>query len=156
MLQQRVAECLQCLLWVVAELLREVLKQEVADLGRQEPLPLHLREAPALVDPEADGGEAWLGSLLSPVRTGIILVRDDLVRAGRDLQLATRVAERRYALKALLGQDAAATLDWLAAEAETWQDRHRRWHDLSGPISEFWALRAADTAEHLRDARKDL
>ena len=138
------------------ELLREVLEQELLELGQQELLPLHLREAPAVLDPEAEGGEAWLDSLLSPVRSGIILVRNDLVRAGRDLQLATRVAERRYALKALLGQDPDATLDWLATEATTWQDRHRRWNDLSGPISEFWAQRAADTAQRIQAARREL
>ena len=138
------------------ELLREVLKQEVLELGQQELLPLHLREAPALVAPETEGGEAWLGSLLSPVRSGILLVRNDLVRAGRDLQLATRVAERRYALKALLGQDPEATLDWLAAEAAAWQDRHHRWRDLSGPVADFWSQRAATTAERLRRARQEL
>ncbi|MGB5341485.1 MAG: hypothetical protein WBP67_05285, partial [Thermoanaerobaculia bacterium] len=92
----------------------------------------------------------------SPVRSGIILVRNDLVRAGRDLQLATRVAERRYALKALLGQDPAATLDWLAAEAEAWQNRHQRWNDLSGPITDFWSHRAATTARRLHTARQEL
>ncbi len=138
------------------ELLREVLKQEVIELGQQELLPLHLREAPALLAPEAEGGEVWLGSLLSPVRSGILLVRNDLVRAGRELQLATRVAERRYALKALLGQDPKATLDWLATEAEAWHDRHRRWHDLSGPVADFWAQRAATTAERLHTARQQL
>ncbi|MGB5159608.1 MAG: molecular chaperone TorD family protein [Thermoanaerobaculia bacterium] len=138
------------------ELLREVLEQEVLELGQQELLPLHLREAPAVLDPEAEGGEAWLDSLLSPVRSGIILVRNDLVRAGRDLQLATRVAERRYALKALLGQDPAATLDWLAAEAEAWQNRHQRWNDLSGPITDFWSHRAATTARRLHTARQEL
>ena len=138
------------------ELLREVLKQEVIELGQQELLPLHLREAPALLAPEAEGGEAWLGSLLSPVRSGILLVRNDLVRAGRELQLATRVAERRYALKALLGQDPEATLDWLAAEASAWKERHHRWHDLSGPVADFWSQRAATTAERLHTARQQL
>ena len=71
------------------ELLRELLQQEVVELGQQELLPLHLREATDLPDPEAAGGEAWLESLLSPVSSGIVLVRNDLVRAGRDLQLAT-------------------------------------------------------------------
>lgn len=138
------------------KLLRKVLKQEVLEIGQQELLPLHLREAPTLPDPAAEGGEAWLESLLSPVRSGIILVRNDLVKAGRDLQLATRVAERRYALKALLGQDPAATLDWLATEATTWQDRHRQWHDFSGPVSDFWSQRAADTAQRIQAARKEL
>ena len=138
------------------KLLREVLHQEVIEIGQPAILPLHLREAPALLDPTVEGGEAWLDSLLSPVRSGILLVRSDLVRAGRELQLATRVAERRYALKALLGQDPGATLDWLAAEAATWPDRHRGWHDLSGPIADFWSQRAADTAGRLHTARQNL
>jgi TorA maturation chaperone TorD len=138
------------------DLLRDVLLQEVTELGHPDILPLHLREAPALLDPTAEGGEAWLDSLLSPVRSGILLVRSDLVRAGRELQLATRVAERRYALKALLGQEPQSTLDWLATEATTWQDRHRRWHDLSGPIADFWSQRAADTAQRIQVARKEL
>ena len=138
------------------ELLREVLQQEVSEIGQPDILPLHLREAPALLDPTAEGGEAWLDSLLSPVRSGILLVRSDLVRAGRDLQLATRVAERRYALKALLGQDPASTLDWLANEAASWQERHLRWHDLSGSIGDFWSNRAATTAERLHTARQQL
>ncbi len=138
------------------ELLREVLQSEAIELGQPNILPLHLREAPALPDPAAEGGEAWLDSLLSPVRSGVLLVRSDLVKAGRDLQLATRVAERRYALKGLLGQDTGATIDWLAAEAAAWQDRHLRWHDLSGPIADFWSQRAADTAERLHTARQQL
>ena len=138
------------------ELLRDLLRQEALELGQQELLPLHLREAPSLPDPQAEGGEVWLDSLLSPVRSGILLVRNDLMRAGRELQLATRVAERRYALKALLGQDPSATLEWLASEATAWVDRHRRWHDLSEPIAEFWSRRASDTAGRLQTARQDL
>jgi len=138
------------------ELLREVLNQEVLELGQQDILPLHLRDAPALPDPTAEGGEKWLASLLSPVRSGIILVRNDLVRAGRELQLATRIAERRYALEALLGQDPTAMLEWLEGEATAWKERHRRWQDLSGNIADFWAQRATATAQRLQDARQDL
>ena len=138
------------------ELLREDLRAEAIERGQPNIRPLHLREAPALPDPAAEGGEAWLDSLISPVRSGIILVRNDLVRAGRELQLATRVAERRYALKALLGQDPEATLDWLANEATSWQKRHLRLHDLSGAIADFWTQRAAESAERLRSARREL
>jgi TorA maturation chaperone TorD len=139
-----------------AELLREVLRQEIQALGQPEVLPLHLREAPALPDPVDGGAEEWLSALLSPVRTGVILARDDLRRAGRDLQLASRVAERRHALKALLGQDPAATLEWLAAEATAWQERHRSLQSLSGSIAEFWAERAAATAQRIHNARHEL
>lgn len=138
------------------ELLHDLLREEALELGQQDVLPLHLREAPGLPDPEAEGGEAWLDSLLSPVRSGILLVRNDLVRAGKELQLAARVAERRYALKALLGQDPAAILDWLAAEATAWENRHQRWSALSGPIADFWSQRAATTADRLHTAQQSL
>ena len=64
--------------------------------------------------PSEVGGTAFLEQLLAPVRTGFILVRSDLVAAARELGLGLRIAERRYVLEALLGQDAAATLRWLS------------------------------------------
>ena len=138
------------------DLLREALIEEVEGVGHQEVLQLHLREAPGLPDPQVDGGEEWLAASLSPVRSGIILVRSDLVRAAEDLGLATRVAERRYALKAMLGQDPTAMLEWLESETTAWKSRHRRWQDLTGPIAGFWSDRAASAAQQLRAARENL
>ena len=57
-------------------------------------LPAALREAPPLADPRTEGGQAFIASLLAPVRSGVILLRDDLVRLGEDTGLACRAGER--------------------------------------------------------------
>jgi TorA maturation chaperone TorD len=126
-----------------AELLRATLAAEAAGVGPLPVEPLSHREAPALEPPSEIGGAAFLKQLLAPVRTGFILVRDDLVTAGRELGLGLRVAERRYVLEALLAQDAAATLGWLGAYAAHWSRRH---------TSEFWIGRAAAAAALLAEA----
>lgn len=58
-----------------------------------------------------------LATVLAPVRVGFVIVRDDLARAAEDLRLGLRTGERRFALRALLEQDAGAVLTWLAGEA---------------------------------------
>jgi TorA maturation chaperone TorD len=126
-----------------AGLLREALDVEAAAVGPLPLAPLAHRDAPSLERPEEIGGVGFLEQLLTPVRTGFVLVRSDLVAAGRDLGLGLRVAERRYVLEALLAQDAPATLRWLARFAERAAERHR---------SEFWRERAAAAAALLAEA----
>jgi TorA maturation chaperone TorD len=123
-------------------LLDEALAAEAAELGSPAGPPAALREAPALEPPAAIGGGAFLEQLLAPVRTGVILVSDDLAAAARQLGLGLRIAERRYVLEALLAQDAAGMLGWLAEHAATWSSRHE---------SEFWSERAAAAAALLAD-----
>ncbi len=126
-----------------AEILRDTLAAEAEQLSASRVLPAALREASTLEAPSAVGGAAFVGQLLAPVRTGVILVRTDLVTAARELGLALRIAERRYVLEALLGQDAAATLHWLSRLAAGRAARH---------ASAFWAQRAATSAALLADA----
>ena len=126
-----------------AEVLRETLAAEAEQLGAARALPAALREAPTLEAPSAVGGAAFVAQLLAPVRTGVILVRTDLVTAARELGLALRIAERRYVLEALLGQDAAATLHWLSRLAAGRAARH---------ASAFWAQRAEGCAAVLAEA----
>lgn len=121
------------------------LAAEAAELGPSASLPAALREAPPLEPPDSIGGADFLGQLLAPVRTGFVLVRDDLVAAGRELGLGLRIAERRYVLEALLAQDAAATLEWLSGLAARWSERHE---------SEFWSGRAATAAALLADVAR--
>lgn len=99
-------------------LLAEALAAEVAEVGPADRIPLHLRQAPPLEHPEAVGLDAFVDQLLAPVRSGVVVTRRDLARAARDLGLGLRAGERRYALRALLEQDAAAVLGWLGAYAE--------------------------------------
>jgi len=112
-------------------------------------LPLHLRATAPLADPRDSGLEPFLGSLLAPARSGLVLVRADLGRAARELGLGLRLGERRFALRALLAQDAARTLGWLAVEAGRARARHRGLAAPLAPVAVFWAGRAERTAELL-------
>ncbi len=126
-------------------------------------LPLPLREAPTLPDPRGQGSalaqpgmaEAFLSGLLCPVRSGIILVRDDLSHAARELGLGTRRGERRLMLRTLLGQDPAATLSWLAALASSWAERHHQHGAQLGPIAQFWTGRATAAAAMLNQLGRE-
>jgi hypothetical protein len=125
--------------------LAATLLAEIADDLRPPPrLPVALRLAPGLPETPASIDDL-LTSLLVPARTGIVLVRDDLERAACDLDLALRVAERRFALRALLAQSPAGVLSWLAREARAQAD-----HLASpAPVTAWWATRARATATWL-------
>jgi hypothetical protein len=131
-------------------LLRESLIGEAQKLGASDQLPLHLREAPAMPDPRTDGADEFLAALTAPVRAGMVLVRDDLRRAARELGLGLRQGERTYVLKALLGQEPAMTLKWLADEAGRWVQIHGSMSDELDPVRGFWSLRAQASAELIR------
>ncbi|HSG49034.1 MAG TPA: molecular chaperone TorD family protein, partial [Longimicrobiales bacterium] len=152
-----------------ADLLLELLREERDALTvDRSALPVHLAEAPALPDPrvevdpadapdpagaEGDGrtGEAFLRALLSPVRSGMILTRRDLARCAETVGLGMRQGERLYILKALLAQDAAATLGWLAAEARDQAARHRADPGWDPIIKTFWEGRAEAAARLLEE-----
>ena len=129
------------------QILYQALAGELETVGRQRRLALHLREAPGIADPSELGLDAFLDSLLSPVRSGIILVRSDLSRAAGELGLGSRIGERRFVLKALLGQEPAAILNWLAEESAAWAERYRCQEALWGSSVAFWAERAGITAD---------
>ena len=133
------------------ELLAAALASEAAALEPQASLPLHLREAPPMADPREGDAEAFLAALLAPVRSGIILVRSDLDRAARELELGSRIGERKFVLRALLGQDSAATLRWLAAEARRWAGLHHGQPEAFAPVAAFWADRARAAAALLAE-----
>jgi len=135
-----------------AALLREALAGEVRELGPPESLPLHLRLASELELDSETGTAELVAGLLAPVRSGMILVRGDLHRAASELGLGLRAGERRFALAALLQQEPAAVLRWLAAEARAWSARHVADAGLTGIVAAFWASRAEAAAKLLEDA----
>lgn len=106
----------------------------------------HLRDAPPLPDPRADGMVDFIGGLLAPVRSGVILTRADLAAVARACDLGLRAGERRYALEHLLAQDARATLRALWAEADRQAEAHRRRVDWLGESASWMAGRAQATA----------
>lgn len=125
-----------------AELVEAALLAEAERLPAGGLVPLHLREEAALADPRTEGLGPFVTSLLASARSGLVLVRADLARAGRELGLGLRLGERRFVLEALLGQDAPACLHWLAREAARWTDRHRRMPEAFAPVAGIWAARA--------------
>ena len=112
-------------------------------------LPAALRAAPGLADPRCAGGADFIAALLAPVRSGVILLRDDLVRLADDAGLACRAGERRYVLNSFFGQDPGATLAWLADHAESW--RARVASAGPAPIAKWWSRRAGATARLLSE-----
>jgi TorA maturation chaperone TorD len=136
-----------------ARLLEDALREEAIALGEQERLSLHLREAPGVADPREESPEAFVASLLSPARSGMILTRMDIGRAGRELDLGTRAGERRFVLRGLLERDPAGMLEWLRSEAAGWVERHGRDDPLAPQIAAFWRRQAESTADLLAALR---
>ena len=134
-----------------AALLGESLARLEGEMAFPDYLPAALRAAPGIEDPRGEGGgPAFIGALLAPARSGVILLRDDLLRLGHETGLACRAGERRYALGAFLGQDPGAALEWLAGHAERWSARVAA---TGGParIATWWSQRAAKTARLLAE-----
>ena len=138
--------------WAI--LLREALAAEAEHLGHQERPSLHLRQAPSLADPRQEDAQIFLDTLLSPVRSGLILVRDDLIRAGRELNLGVRAGERRFVLEALMSQEPSTTLAWLARECQDWSSRHRD-NPLLGPAARLWGEKAQASSALLSELSKE-
>jgi TorA maturation chaperone TorD len=133
------------------DLLHSALVEEARKLPPPDELPLHLRASEELPDPREEGAEVFLGALLSPVRSGLLLTGSDLARAARDLGLGLRKGERRFVLRSLLAQEPAKVLGWLAREAERWEVRHGERLAVFGKLNAFWARRSARTAGLVQD-----
>ena len=132
-----------------ASLLEDALARLDDEVESPNYLPAALRGAPGFADPRREGGAAFIASLLAPLRSGVILLRDDLERLGDEEGLACRVGERRYVLNAFLAQDPGRTLQWLASHAEAWSERVSG----KGPavIAAWWSKRAAGTSLVLKE-----
>ncbi len=135
-----------------ADVLYHTLTHQMSELTMPGELPAHLRHAPPLPDPDSDGGEAFLEALLTPIRCGFILTRTDLETAAAEMRLGLRAGERRYALRALIGQDGAATLGWLAVYARRSAEAAGRETSAADPIEVFWRTRALASAARLEAA----
>lgn len=114
-------------------------------------LPTHLRDAPPLPDPRAEGAAAFVPGLLAPVRSGFIITRADLARVALRLDLGLRAGERRYALEHLLAQDAPGILAALADEADAQAQLHDERAPWLGATARFGAERARRAARLLRE-----
>lgn len=138
-----------------AALLGEVIAAEVAELEPPDSPAQHLRELPEWPGPDADTAE-FIRAILTPVRSGIVVSRWDLLRGAHSCGLGLRVGERAFMLRAMLDQDAVATLEWLAGEAERWSARHADDEELFGAVARHWRDRATETAADCRGRRDAL
>ena len=139
-----------------AALLRDALSEEVASLGAMPAqLPLHLREAPPPPGVAAITSlDELLSAVLTPVRSGMILVRADLKRAGSELGFGTRAGERRFMLRGLMEAEPKGTIRWLEAEARRAAARHAL--DDTSRVSAYWAERAEASAHCLSALADDV
>ena len=134
---------------VWAGLLRDALLAEACETPDQPDPPRWLVDAPGVPNPDEEDAAAVLAGLLSPLRSGMLLTRADLVRAAKTLGLGLRSGERRFMLEALMGQDPASTLTWLRNEAAAWSVRHEARATVLPGLSRVWADRASATADVL-------
>jgi TorA maturation chaperone TorD len=128
-----------------AQLTGQAVAAEVARIPTEaNRLPAALRDAPAGID-EDSGPDELLDALVAPVRVGFVLTMSDLRQAGDTVGVGVRLGERRYALRAMLDQEPAAVLTWLADHARRFAALHRAQRQ-PGPASSWWADRAAHSA----------
>ena len=129
-----------------ADLCRRTVAAESGTQPAWPRLPLALRAAPG----DIGAGPRLEDALTTPVRSGLILTRRRLAAGAGEAGMGHRIGERRYALRAMFGQDPRATLAWAAEEATRWQHRHAR-RAAGDQVARWWAARAGRTATLLRE-----
>ncbi len=133
--------------WAV--LLRHVIAAEATRQPAMPALPLALRTAPPGLDSKAEPDLREITEALTiPVRCGMILTRHRIAHGARRAGVGQRIGERRFTLRAMIEQDPAGTLAWLAAEAIRWQRRHQA-RAATDPTARWWADRARRTGQAL-------
>ncbi|MDT4896316.1 MAG: hypothetical protein QOH25_1393 [Acidobacteriota bacterium] len=138
------------------EVLLKALLAEAKEVGQQESLPLHLREALTLVDPrKEDAAGEFQQSILTPARFGGILTRADLTRAARKLGIGLRMGERKFILKALFAQDALGIFDWLIEETAFWRKCHRQYPETLGAVAKAWGEKTKAAATLLTELKQE-
>jgi nitrate reductase delta subunit len=131
-----------------AGLTRSAVAGELAAQPAWPALPLALRAADETLTGLRLSG--LIDVLTTPVRSGIILTRRRLAAGAGEARVGHRIGERRYALRAMFGQDPHATLAWAVAETARWQRRHAR-RATGDDVAGWWAARAARTGTFLRE-----
>lgn len=135
------------------ELMMMAILKEVKTVGTQDALSIHLREETGLIDPRNNPAEDFFQSILSPVRSGIILTRGDLTAVARKLGLSLRMGERKFILKTLFAQDAHGLFAWLLSETDIWTRRHRSYQSGLRELSSVWQQKAIAAASLLAELK---
>lgn len=113
-------------------------------------LPEALRAAPAFPDMREAGVDEIVSAVLAPARSGMIVLRDDLVRMARIVGAAARATDRRTWLRGLLEQAPQEAVGWLAGHARRWAGRMEGARPRR--VAQWWSGRARRAAEALEQA----
>ena len=132
------------------ELLFQTMAALAVAVGPPSSPPATLACAPSGLSAEELRRDGLAAQLLAPVRTGAIVLREDLRRLADDLGLGLRAGERRFAMQSLLDQDRAGTLTWLASFIGGQASRTEGWPTAWSPVMGFWANRARESAAPLQ------
>jgi hypothetical protein len=132
-----------------AELLFQTMAAMATAVGPPSIPPAALACAPSGLSAAELRLDGLAAALLAPVRTGAIVLREDLRSLAGDLDLGLRAGERRFAMQSLLEQDRAGTLTWMAGFIARQASRTDRWPAAWAPVMDFWANRARESASPL-------
>ena len=146
---ERVSEVTGGIYRAWARLLDEVLRAELDEVGVLDAMPRHLALASQLPDPRTDGADAFVTGLLSPARSGMILLHKDLARAAEHSGVGVQAGGRRATLRGLFSEAPKTALEWLAQETRSRVPRYEEGLSGCGPIQEHWIRRAEAAADLL-------
>lgn len=132
-----------------AELLFQTMAAMATAVGPPSTPPAALACAPSGLSAAELRRDGLAAALLAPVRTGAIVLREDLRSLAGDLDLGLRAGERRFAMQSLLEQDRAGTLTWMAGFIARQASRTEGWPAVWAPVMGFWANRARESASPL-------
>ncbi len=137
------------------EMTENVLVEEANALGQPQIISQHLSDNLSLNDPRETGFEDFLNSVIAAACSGMILTREDFARAANELNLGTRMGERKFMLKSLFGQNPQSVLNWLSHEAERWLKWHQSQEKIFGETAKAWADKARTTKQLLKELADD-
>ncbi|HUP88061.1 MAG TPA: hypothetical protein VM100_01800 [Longimicrobiales bacterium] len=132
-----------------ATLLLDTLEGEASQLGNPLVLPTRLSDSHNIATLSVN--ETLVDGLFAPVTSGVILTRADLSRCVSQLQLPTRVAERRYTLREMMMQEPVKVAGWLAAEARRQAGLWTRASATFDVVRAHWEMRALKTADTITE-----
>jgi TorA maturation chaperone TorD len=133
----------------IGRVLQEIYEQWRVELNAASALPYLLRSAP-LAAPDTFEAKPLLDYLLSPVMSGLVIPRSELIRSARRHGLGVRPGGRRFSFESLLTTSPSQTLDILLNAV----DEQLPWYDEAhDPIACWWSARLKRTASLITDLR---
>ena len=98
----------------------------------------------------ADSLDETLDALVAPIRSGVVLTYRDLAECGHQVGIGLRRGERRFALRAMVEQDARGdAAGGSAHHARRWSQRSAPTLPAANDPCAWWSERAAETARVL-------